>query len=248
MKLYIFGERYRSPVFAAAWMAATILAAHLLEFLAPGRWLLPAAAGAGFWLLFVHPLRGGEYARAIRYALGWAGMMVLVQVTLTLLWPGAMEENVIRAAAYRDEMFHWIRTGEGPEGDIAQFLPVHIRHFAIFCLLSLTSGGLLGLMMGAVLLGYMNFYAGSLIAASAGSPVAILLAWQVWAVVRVTGYIVAGAALGGALLHQRNDIGAKKKTIIRWLTLALALIVADVALKWALAGVYQQALNGALGG
>ena len=70
---------------------------------------------------------------------------MLVQVGLTLLWPQAMESAVWRGEAYRDEMFGWIRTGAGVEGDIRQFLPVHLMHLGLFCLLSLVSGGLFGL-------------------------------------------------------------------------------------------------------
>jgi hypothetical protein len=241
-------ERHRSPGFAALWMAVSILLSHALEFIVPGVWLLPVVAGGSFWLLFAHPLRRGEFARAIRLALSWAAMMVAVQVTLTLLWPELMEANILRASIYRDEMFHWIGTGQGPEGDISLFLPIHLRHLAVFCVLGVASGGLLALMIGAALLGYMNFYVGSLIAASGFSPVAFLLGWQVWAAVRVTGFIIAGTALG-AVLTSRNGQGAgKKRKILSWLAVALALVVADILLKWALAGFYQQALNGVIGG
>ncbi len=248
MTLDFLGERYRSALFAALWMAATILLSHALEFIIPGRWLLPVLAGTSFWLLFAHPLRRGEYTRAICLALTWAVMMIVLQVALTMLWPGLMESNVIRAVAYRDEMFHWIGTGEGAEGNIGLFLPIHLKHFALFCLLSLASGGLLGLMMGAVLLGYMNFYAGSLIIASGFSPLAFLLGWQVWAVVRVTGFIIAGTALGALIVNKGAEKQQKKQNILRWLAVAVALIVADIVLKWALAGTYQQALSGVISG
>ena len=248
MTLDLFGERYRSKPLAALYMAATILAAHVLEFLVPGRWFLPVVAGLGFWLLFAHPLRRGEYGRAVSYALVWAGMMVVFQVALSALWPGLMEENIIRASAYRDEMFNWVRTGEGAEGNIALFLPIHLRHFGLFCVLSAASGGSLGLVLGAVMLGYMNFYVGSLIAASGSSPEAFLLGWQIWAIVRVIGFIAAGTALGGLLVNRPADSGVKRKAVLRWLGIAVALIVADIVLKWALAGTYQGILNGVLGG
>jgi hypothetical protein len=242
------GERYRSTSFAALWMAVSILFSHALEFVVPGVWLLPIAAGVSFWLLFAHPLRRGEYACAVRLALAWAAMMILIQVALSILWPELMEANVLRSAAYRDEMFRWLATGQGPEGDIGLFLPIHLRHFAIFCVLSVASGGLLGLMMGAALLGYMNFYVGSLIAASGFSPLAFLLGWQVWAAVRVAGFIIAGTALGALMVHRGAEKQEKKRLILRWLSVALALVVADIVLKWALAGAYQQALGGVMGG
>ncbi len=248
MTLDFLAERYRSAPFAALWMAVSILLSHALEFVVPGVWLLPLLAGGSFWLLFAHPLRRGEYARALRLALVWAGMMIAVQVALTILWPGLMEQNVFRAVAYRDEMFRWLGTGAGMEGDIVLFLPVQLTHLVVFCILSFGTGGLMGLVLGAMLLGYMNFYVGSLIAASGFSPLAFLLGWQVWSLVRVTGFIVAGTALGAVMVHRGAEKREKKRRIVRWLWIALALIVADILLKWALAGFYRQALAGVIGG
>lgn len=248
MTLDFFSEHYRSRSLAGFYMAATILAAHVLEFLLPGKWLLPVLTGLSFWLLFAHSLRRGEYAWAIKSALVWAGMMIVVQVVLSLLWPEVMEQNILRGAVYRDEMFHWVRTGEGAEGSIALFLPIHLKHFALFCLLSALSGGALGLVMGAAMLGYMNFYVGALIAGSGGSLTAVLLGWQVWAVVRVIGFIVAGTALGGLLADRTVAGAARRGKIMRWMGIAVALILSDIILKWALAGSYQRALAAVLGG
>ena len=248
MTLDIFAGRYSSSKFAALWIVTSILVAHALEFVVPGVWLLPLVSAGSFWLLFAHPLRRGEYARAIRMAMVWAALMIAVQVLLTILWPELMERNIFRSTVYRDTMFHWIDTGQGAEGSIALFLPVQLTHIALFCLLSLGTGGLMGLVMGAALLGYMNFYVGSLIVASGFSPVAFLLGWQVWSVARVTGFIVAGTALGALMVHKGTGRQDKKRRIVHWLWIALVLIAADIVLKWALAGVYRQALAGVVGG
>jgi len=144
-----------------------------------------------------------------------------------------------------------VRTGEGPEGDISLFLPIHLRHFLIFCTLSLASGGFLALAMGAVMLGYMNFYVGCLIAASGASWITLALSWPLWSIVRVVGFIIAGTALGAVLLDRRGKgrtAGEKKEKILRFLLLAVALIVLDIILKWLLAGAYQGLLNSALAG
>jgi hypothetical protein len=248
VNLDFFSEHYRSRSLAGFYMAASILVAHVLEFIVPGMWLLPVVAGLTFWLLFAHSLRRGEYVWAVKSALVWALMLVVVQVALSMLWPGVMEGNILRGAAYRDEMFRWVRTGEGSEGSIALFLPIHLRHFVLFCVVSAASGGALGLVMGAAMLGYMNFYVGSLIAVSGGSLLAAGLGWQVWAIVRVIGFIVAGTALGGILVDKTVAGAAKRAKILRWMYPAVALIVADIVLKWALAGAYQAALSGVLGG
>ncbi|MFH1068696.1 MAG: hypothetical protein V1794_03650 [Candidatus Glassbacteria bacterium] len=248
MKINFFANRYSSPAFSGVYIIVAVLLAHALGLTVPGEWLLPFAGGVLFWLLFIGPLSRGDYRSAVRLALMWAGVNIVCQAALSAAWPGAMESHVLRGTAYRDEMFAWVSSGAGPEGDIRLFLPVHLRHFLVFCAVSVATGGLLGLVLGSILLGYMNFYVGSLISASHFAPAAILLAWPVWAVIRVVGFIFAGTALGGILVDRVSPPVEKKRRILFYLKWALILIAADIALKWALAGFYQGMLNSALTG
>jgi hypothetical protein len=248
MTINFFANRYGSLSFSASYIVAAVLLAHALGLKVPGEWLLPFAGGALFWLLFIGPLSRGDYRTAVRLALVWAGVNIICQIALSAVWPGVMESHVLRGPAFRDEMFAWVTSGVGPEGDIRLFLPIHLRNFLLFCAVSAATGGLLGLVLGAVLLGYMNFYVGSLIAASHFAPATILLAWPIWSLIRVVGFIFAGTALGGLLVDRVSQPVEKKRRIFTYLKWALILIVADIALKWALAGLYQGVLNRALTG
>ena len=143
-------EKYRSMPFALSYIAIGVAAAHLAGLALPGKWLLPVLNAGIFFLLFLVPISKREYACAVKLALIWAVITTVLQVLLSAGWPVLMEEKVLRGAAYRQEMFHWVLTGGGPEGDISLFLPIHLRHFLIFCALSLATGGFLALAMGAV--------------------------------------------------------------------------------------------------
>lgn len=234
--------------FALSYIVIGVAAAHLAGLALPGKWFLPGLNALIFFLLFLVPVARGEYSYAVKLALIWAVVTIVLQIFLSAGWPGLMEGKLLRATAYKGEMFHWVRTGEGHEGDISLFLPIHLGHFIIFCAVSVLSGGLLGLGMGAVMLGYMNFYVGCLIAASGGSWVAIVLAWPVWAIVRVVGYIIAGTALGAVVLDRMGEKAEKKRKIKRFMYVAVALIVLDIILKWLLAGTCRGLLNSALAG
>ena len=242
------GERYLSARFALIYTVSVVVISHLISFVVPGKILLPILGSLGAYWIFAAPLRKGDYMGAVRMAILWALVTSLVQIMLSRWAPNFMETQILRGAEYRDEMFRWVTTGEGPEGNIALFLPIHVRHFIIFCLLSLLSGGYLGLMMGAVLLGYMNYYVGSLIAACDGSSVASLMGWSVWAILRVVGYIVAGTALGSILVKKGGTLMEKFMNIRGLMLWALILVVMDVIVKWQLAAYYQSTLNRVFGG
>ena len=68
----------------------------------------------------------------------------------------------VNGPAYRDEMFHWIRTGEGREGRPAEFIPQHVLHLAGFVALSLATASAASMALGAALMNYMGFYVASL--------------------------------------------------------------------------------------
>jgi len=236
-------QRWQSWRFSLTYIFGGVLLTHLVSLALPGVVFLPVLNGIVFSLLFLTPLRRGDYWAAARLALIWAVVTSIVQILLTFGWPELMSQKVWRGVAYREEMMKWVHTGTGTEGDIRLFLPIHARSFVVFSVLSLASGGLLGLVMGAGLLGHMNFYAGSLLAEAHFSWIAVFLSWPVWSVVRVVGFVLAGTAYGAVLLDKTSEKSEKRKKIIRFLAIGLLLIAVDVLLKWALADFYEQWLK-----
>lgn len=96
-------------------------------------------------------LRRGRVKEAIARMLAWAAALAVCATVLSYWRPADTERLFINGAAYREEMFAWVRIGEGREGDPARFVPQHAAHAAGFCVLSLASGSLLSMPMGAVL-------------------------------------------------------------------------------------------------
>ena len=100
----------------------------------------------------------------------------------------------------------------------------------------------LGLVLGAYLVGYMSYFVGCF-AAAAGEPVAgALVAWVPWSVVRVAAFVLLGVlAARPVLLHQRWPFGPRD---LRWAVVAAFGLMVDVTMKIALAGEYGRYLRG----
>ena len=148
----------------------------------------------------------------------------------------------LRGASYRTEMFAWVASGRGAESRPSQFIPQQAMHASVFALLAVSTGGVLAMPMGAVLMNYMGHYAGMLGATSARPAWTLLLAWHPWAVVRVASFVVIGVILSAPVLGKvyrfRVDWRAARTPMI-W---ACAGLVADVVLKWLLAPDWQRLL------
>jgi hypothetical protein len=184
-------------------------------------------------------LRAGDRAGAVRLTLLWALALAVFGTVSFALWPSDPEPLVLNGARYRDEMFHWIRTGQGSEGDIRQFLPQHVWHLAAFVALCLATASVVSISMGAVLMNYMSYYVASLARAGAPTWAVVFLGWQPWAICRVAAFCALGAVLAepalARLLRYRYDGLRGSRPVI---LAAAAGILADWILKAALAPLW----------
>lgn len=200
---------------------------------------LPLVQAAVFYPAFAAALLSGQWRRATASALLWAFLTSLSTVWLSFLQPEFAVQRIWNSQAYQDEMLTWIRTGEGPEGDIAQFLPQHLLHLAAFGLLTAVSAGFLGLMMGAALLNYMSFYVASLLVRADSLWPLACIAWPPWAICRVAGFVCLATALTAWVLGRMGALSAPARRLGRFFAAGAGLIVADILLKWLLAPIWR---------
>jgi hypothetical protein len=96
--------------------------------------------------------------------------------------------------------------------------------------------------MGAVLMNYMAFYVSSLARLGAPPRAVLLLGWQPWALCRVAAFATLGVVLAEPMLSR--VVGAPRPPgVKRYLAWAAAGILADWALKAALAPLWGQWLR-----
>lgn len=233
----------RAP--GARWLALTPLA-PLVALLPGGPWLGPLLAPLPLWPSFAAAVRAGERRRAFGCGLVWALLLTISTVALTQLAPQAMGRGIWNAEPYRIDMFGWIEQGVGKENEPARFAPEHLLHLTGFALLSVASGGYLGLVLGAALLAYMNYFVGAFALSAEAPLLGAFAAWVPWAVLRVVAFVALGSILARPLLvGWRGAFGAEER---RWIGWALVGIAGDLVLKTVLAPAYGIWLRGLLGG
>lgn len=218
-----------------------------LELAAVNQLLLPALQVAAVYPFFFRHVRGGRLWVAALTVLVWAVSVSLPVIAASYNSRGWASARVINGESYVKEMFEWIATGRGAEGDISLFLIPKLREVALFAAATAASAGLLGLLMGAILLNYMNYYVGVLLAhAKPGYLLQVaLLSWQVYAVLRVVGYVFLGVALSriAVLAFSQRRLVVEDEAR-RLLLYALVLIALDFVLKATVANsVYQPLLK-----
>ena len=212
-------------------------------------WLLPVLNTAPAYVALVRLLARGRRNEAVRLMLGWAVALALGATVSFALWPSPVDGLVLNGPEYRDEMFGWIRTGLGREGDPRQFLPQHLLHLCGFVVLCLATASALSITLGAVLMNYMGFYVASLARAGVPASTVILFGWQPWALCRVAAFCILGVVLAEPLLARLRGARFEGWRAVRpWLLWAAAGILADWVLKAALAPIWGRVLRSSLSG
>ena len=214
---------------------------------------LPLLTGVPGWLLMRRWLRAGSRGRAIGLLVWWAACLACACIVLTMTWPDRAAAAILNGPAYKEEMRAWLSTGVGRESTPSQFIPQHLLHAAIFCLLALATAGVAALVMGAMLLHYMSYYVGDLVAACQGRPeagLAMLLAWNPWSIARVIAFIILGVVLSEPLLARLGgsaglpDPAGRR----RWAVVALGGLALDLILKSLLAPLWPGLIGACAGG
>jgi hypothetical protein len=218
------------------------LVSYPLGLVLGSRWLLPVLNTAPAWWVMARRLRRGERGGAVRAVLAWAAILAVAGTVTFALWPASPDDLVLNGPAYRSEMFHWIRTGEGREGSPRLFLPQHVLHLAAFVVLSLATASTLSILMGAVLMNFMAFYVASLFRAGVPTLSVLLLGWQPWAICRVASFCTLGAVLAEPLLSQITPY-SRSGTVRPFIAGAAAGILADWTLKALLAPTWGEWLR-----
>ncbi len=195
-------------------------------------WLLPLLNCAPAYALLATLLKRDERKGAIMIMLLWALLLGSTATIFFSIWPTDPSHAILRSVAYRDEMFHWIKTGQGPEGNIRLFLPQHLFHLALFVVLSLATASSLSIYFGTILMNYMACYVASLARSGVPTWAVVLLGWQPWALCRVCAFCILGAVLAEPILRRiwrRPPV--EIRSLRRPLIWAACLLVMDVLLK-----------------
>jgi hypothetical protein len=195
----------------------------------------------------VASLRRGRVGEAVSRMLIWAAALAVCATVLSYLDTAAAGRLFIHGEAYRREMFEYLATGRGAEGDPRMFVPVHLRHVGTFCVLAVATGASLAMALGAGLMNFMAYYAGALGASSAEPWKAMLLAWVPWALIRIASFVTLGVILGGPLLARVIGFEYSLRSNRSWIALAGAGLVVDILLKWALAPAWREMIRNAAG-
>ncbi|MCC5609928.1 hypothetical protein LC612_24925 [Nostoc sp. CHAB 5834] len=220
-------------------------------------WLMPILGAAVPYPIFFLQVRRQQYKSAFWWMLLWGVLQSIAVIVATAMSttgyayaPKTAAKVILRGQSYTTEMLHWIRTGEGMEGSLNLFLPDHLLHYRIFCILCVVTLSSAALIFGTWMLNYMNFYVAELVKVSAKPWLAAILGWYPWSLLRIIGFIATGvalAALGLNLVTRIRGEVPKSPFPKTYMLIGIGFVIADIVVKALLAPIWQKLLLSALG-
>jgi hypothetical protein len=146
-------------------------------------------------------------------------------------YPERGKEVVIKGHSYAEEMFRWIITGEGTEGNPAQFIPQHLMHLAILVILSLLTMSSLSILFGTVLMNYMAYYVARLMLVTDSPLVTFIIGWHFWSLFRIVGFVILGVVFSEFLGHRIFKYRWNIVDVKNYLIAAGILLLMDIICK-----------------
>gem|GEM_PF-670037 len=178
---------------SAALTLAGLALAHVHPILLP---LLSTIAVYPQYLFYITTKR---FKKAVTLILAWALLLTFIIILFSFYMPKTASKIILNGENYKKEMFEWIKTGQGPEGDPKLFIAPKIKEIVLFSLLAFITVGFAALLLGAYLLNYMNYYVGILLLHAkpgvASFATVAIFSWPIYAIIRVVGYVCLGVAL-----------------------------------------------------
>jgi hypothetical protein len=237
----------RSTWLGAALLVSATVVSYQVGFLAGLPLLVPVLNVLPAVPSMLNALARESVRRAIVLMLVWAATLIVCATALSYAFPEETGRLFLNGDRYQREMFNWVITGQGAESRPRDFLPLHAAHAALFVSLSLVTGSLLSLAMGAVLVNYMGHFVGTLGAVSSRPILTMILAWNPWSLTRIVSFVTLGVVLSGPLLSRLGGFRFRLGDHWRLIALACAGLVVDVLLKAVLAPSWQQLLRSVTG-
>lgn len=204
---------------------------YIIGIFTGNKFLLPILNISPAYPFMIYLILKDKRKEAVYSMLLWALYLIFFGTIVFSIFPERAEKVVINGKAYKEEMFDWIKTGIGRESNPKEFIPQHLAHIGIFIFLSLISASLFSIIMGSIMVNYMNFYVAQLIINSKNKIVPIIFGWHFWSLIRVISFVILGVLLSEPLLSlikKKTPQILKEKTMI---LIAISGLILDIALK-----------------
>lgn len=167
----------------------------------------------------------------------------VLAIALTHADPAGAAGVVPGADWYWNKQITWIETGQDPEYALSAWLPAHLQLLGAMGALGVTSFGGAAYYEGFFEVDLMNFYNGRLLDRSASLPLALLLGWHVWSLLRGAGYVFLSFELTSLSLQwiSGTRVSNLANRSWRW-ALGVSFLAADAVTKILLLEPVRQAL------
>jgi len=187
---------------------------------------LPFFAPFGVYIPLLLAVKLGNFEKGIKHLIWWSIIFAGTIFFLTLSDEPTVKLTVIQSAPFTNEKFMWIKHGIG--FSFKQYSLSTIIEYFIICISTLVSGGVIGLLVISRDLAKMGYYVGLLSYYSDDAAVSTLLAWEIWTVIKLTGFLYCIMALSSYFLYWIMDFELEKRKIMKYFIIGTLMVFSSI--------------------
>jgi hypothetical protein len=231
-------------------MAVGILVTTFFPIMLGQQVCLPLLSAAVLIPMFLWALRQGRPRKAVALALFWVVVQSLSVIVASLLFADSAARAVQGGLEYRTDWVQWIEGGSPVQMAPALAYARQLIDLMLYAVAMALTGGVGGLLLLTVALNRFSYTVASLLAAAHNPVLLAVVAWPLWMIVRLVGYLIVGATLAEPIAnfdlrpaYLATWLQARKRLLLA----GLGIILLGVILQALLSPLYQTILQKALG-
>ena len=187
---------------------------------------LPLFAPFGVFAPLLLAVKLGGFERGIKHLIFWAVIFSGAIFFLTLYDEPTVKLTVIQSSPFSNEKFSWIKYGTGIS--FKNYFNSTIIQLFIVCVSSLVSGGIIGLLIVSRDLAKMGYYIGLLNYYSDDSFVSSTIAWEIWTVIKLIGFLFCIMSLSSYFLYWIMDFELEKRKIMKYFIIGILMVFSSI--------------------
>jgi len=202
---------------------------------------LPLFTPFGVFISLIYAIKLGDYKNGIRHLIFWFCCLAFIIYFFTLYDVYLVKKVIVQGNILTNEKFKWIKYNTPFEKGNLFFS--YLGQIALITLASIASGGLLGLFIVARTITKVAYYVGVLTIYSDDKLIPFLIAWEIWQIVTLIGFLYIILSLSNYFLYWIMDFKFLKRQILKYYCIGILLILSAYFLQLIFQPPTQKLLN-----
>jgi hypothetical protein len=213
-------------------LVAATLVSCVLGIAVGNRYVTPALNLVVIAPFYLWAAVRGRFGPAVGLSIIWLGCTAAFLTVGVTLFPERAAGAILYGDAYNVDFGAWLADENAVSAGTWNYIGTSAVQGAFVSGLSLLTGGLGGLLLASINVGYVSYNAGRLLLGSTNGTLSILFAWPFWEALKAISFVNLSVAFGVPVLRFAFRKKVTYGIILEHIVAGLIFLAASVFIHW----------------